>query len=125
MGFGITYILLRTGYYLSLPGSIVVVMVLTAIAIYAMSLAPITWVVLSEIFPNRARGPAMAFATTVLWIASTLLVVLFPFINSFINVSGAFWLYAVICFLGYTYIKLKLLETKNKSLEEVETDLIK
>jgi len=119
-GMAIAYIFLGASYYLGLNGIIVVGVILIAIAIYAMSLAPITWVVLSEIFPNRVRGAAMAVATTTLWIASALLVLLFPIIKDWINSSGAFWLYAGICVLGYFYIRNKLPETKEKSLEEIE-----
>jgi sugar porter (SP) family MFS transporter len=124
LGLAITYLILGISYYLNLNGQIVLFIITLAIAIYAMSLAPITWVVLSEIFPNRIRGAAMALATTVLWIASTLLVLLFPFIKSTFNIAGAFWIYAAICFAGYLFIRARLPETKGKSLEEVEKELI-
>ncbi|MFZ1291304.1 MAG: sugar porter family MFS transporter [Melioribacteraceae bacterium] len=124
LGLTITYLILGLSYYLNLNGQIVLIIITLAISIYAISLAPITWVVLSEIFPNRIRGTAMALATTVLWIASTLLVLLFPFIKNLFNISGAFWIYAAICFAGYLFIRAKLPETKGKSLEEVEKELI-
>ena len=119
-GLALTYLLLGASYFLELKGIIVLGVIITAIAIYAMSLAPVTWVVLSEIFPNRARGAAMAVATTTLWIASALLVLLFPIIKAWINMSGTFWIYAGICVLGYIFIRNRLPETKGKSLEEIE-----
>ena len=122
-GLAITYLFLGAGYFLGLKGTFVLGVIIIAIAVYAMSLAPITWVVLSEIFPNRIRGAAMAVATTSLWIASTLLVILFPVIKEWINISGTFWLYAGICVLGYLFIRSRLPETKGKSLEEIETML--
>jgi len=122
LGLAITYLILGASYYFNMSGYIVLFIITLAIAIYAMSLAPITWVVLSEIFPNRIRGSAMALATTVLWIASTLLVLLFPFIKEIFKISGAFWIYAVICFAGYLFIYARLSETKGKSLEEVEKE---
>lgn len=125
LGLAITYLVLGASYYFKLNGYIVLIIITLAIAIYAMSLAPITWVVLSEIFPNRIRGAAMALATTVLWIASTLLVLLFPFIRELFNISGAFWIYAAICFAGYLFIRARLTETKGKSLEEVENEFTK
>ncbi len=125
LGLAITYLVLGISYYLNLNGYIVLIIITLAIAVYAMSLAPITWVVLSEIFPNRIRGAAMALATTVLWIASTLLVLLFPFIKELFNISGAFWIYAAICFSGYLFIRARLSETKGKSLEEVENEFTK
>lgn len=122
-GLAITYLILGFTYFTGANGIIVLIIIITAIAIYGMSLAPVTWVILSEIFPNRIRGSAMALASATLWIASTLLVLLFPFINELVKVSGAFWLYACICLLGYLYIRKKLPETKGKSLEEVEKEL--
>lgn len=123
-GLALTYIILGLSYYTGSGGYTVLSIIVIAIAVYAMSLAPITWVILSEIFPNRIRGAAMAAATSILWIASTLLVLLFPFIKKAFNISGAFWIYAFICLLGFLFIKSKLPETKGKSLEEVEQELL-
>ncbi|WNH08209.1 MFS transporter [Thalassobellus suaedae] len=100
-------------------------MVITAIAIYSMSLAPITWVVLSEIFPNRLRGVAMAIATFSLWVASFILTFTFPILNEVLGSYGTFWVYSFICVLGFVFIKKKLPETKGKSLEEIELELSK
>jgi len=94
-------------------------------AIYAMSLAPITWVVLSEIFPNRLRGLAMSIATLSLWIASFVLTFTFPILNEALGAYGTFWVYSGICVLGYIFIQRKLPETKGKSLEEIEMELTK
>jgi MFS family permease len=101
-------------------GLVVLVLVMTAIAAYAMTLAPITWVVLSEIFPNRLRGAAMAVATTALWIACFILTYTFPILNNLLDASGTFWLYAFICLAGFLFILKKLPETKGKTLEEIE-----
>ena len=62
-GLGIIYIFLGACYYLNLSGIVVLTLVIMAIACYAMTLAPITWVILSEIFPNRVRGTAMSVST--------------------------------------------------------------
>lgn len=120
LGLAITYILLGAAFYMELGGAIVLTVILVGIGLYGLTLAPITWVLLSEIFPNRIRGAAMALASTTLWIASTLLVLLFPILKSKIYIYGAFWLYAAICILGFFYIKSRLPETKGKSLEEIE-----
>ncbi len=119
-GLAITYVVLGTVYFMELSGTIVLIVILVGIGLYGLTLAPVTWVILSEIFPNRIRGAAMAFASTALWIASTALVLLFPIIKSKIYIYGAFWLYAAICILGFFYIKSRLPETKGKSLEEIE-----
>ena len=120
-GLAITYTLLGAAYYMELNGTVVLMVILVAIGLYALTLAPVTWVILSEIFPNRIRGAAMAVASTTLWIASTLLVLLFPIIKSKVYIYGAFWIYAAICILGFFFVKAKLPETKGKSLEEIES----
>lgn len=116
----IIYALLGYFYYTNVTGFPLLLLVLLAIAIYAMSLAPITWVILSEIFPNRIRGVAMSVATFALWIASALLVQTFPIFNEYLGTSGTFWIYGIICALGFWFVSRKLPETKNKSLEEIE-----
>jgi sugar porter (SP) family MFS transporter len=122
-GLAVAYILLGASYFFEVKGMLVLIIVVTAIAVYAMSLAPVTWVVLSEIFPNRVRGAAMSVATTSLWIACTILTFTFPFLNRNLNSYGSFWLYAAICVAGFIFIKTKLPETKGKSLEQVEATL--
>ena len=69
IGLAVIYFMLGTGYYFELKGLSILLLVMIAIATYSMTLAPITWVILSEIFPNSIRGAAMAIATTMLWIA--------------------------------------------------------
>ena len=111
-------------YARGLQGLPVLLLVLAAIGCYAMSLAPVTWVVISEIFPNRIRGAAMSLAVTALWIACFILTYTFPLLNSTLGSSGTFWLYAVICVAGFVFILLKLPETKGKTLEQLEKDLV-
>ena len=107
-------------YFTHLQGLPLLIMVVAAIACFAMSLGPVTWVVLSEIFPNRFRGTAMAVATFSLWTACFVLTYTFPLLNSLLKASGTFWLYGIICVLGFWFIWKKLPETKGKSLEEIE-----
>jgi len=120
IGLAVTYILLGSAFYFQLKGIAVLSLVVIAIGIYAMSLAPITWVILSEIFPNRIRGAAMAMATFALWIACFILTYTFPLLNKSFGAAGTFWVYAGICLLGFIFILKKLPETKGKSLEEIE-----
>ncbi len=123
-GLALIYFMLGTSYYFELKGLAILVLVMVAIATYAMTLAPITWVVLSEIFPNKIRGATMALATTALWMACFILTYTFPILNKLLNASGTFWLYAFICLSGFLFILKKLPETKGKSLEEIENKLI-
>ncbi len=120
VGLAVIYFLLGGSYYFELKGLVILLLVMFAIATYSMTLAPITWVVLSEIFPNSIRGTAMAIATTALWIACFVLTYTFPILNKMLHASGTFWLYGLICFSGFLFILKKLPETKGKSLEEIE-----
>ncbi len=112
-------------YFLHIQGLPLLIMIVVAIACYSMSLAPVTWVVLSEIFPNRIRGAAMSIATFALWSACFVLTYTFPLLNKLLSASGTFWLYGLICVFGFWFILKKLPETKGKSLEEIEHKLTK
>ena len=122
-GLAVIYFILGACYYFKLQGLAILIIVMVAIATYAMTLAPITWVVLSEIFPNSIRGAAMAIATTSLWIACFVLTYTFPILNRLLHASGTFWLYGLICLAGFLFIFKKLPETKGKSLEEIEIQI--
>jgi len=95
--------------------------VLLAIASYAISLAPVTWVLISEIFPNKIRGLATSVAVVSLWAAYFVLVFTFPVLAEKLGTYGPFWLYAAICLAGFVFIKLRVKETKGKTLEELES----
>ncbi|GEL11305.1 MFS transporter, sugar porter (SP) family [Flavobacterium glycines] len=125
LGLTITYLLLGSAFYFDLKGVAVLSLVVIAIAVYAMSLAPITWVILSEIFPNRVRGAAMALATFALWVACFILTYTFPLLNKTLGAAGTFWVYAGICVLGFLFVLIRLPETKGKTLEEIENELVK
>jgi sugar porter (SP) family MFS transporter len=122
-GLAVVYLVLGSFYFMNVTGWPMLLLVITAIAVYAMTLAPVTWVVLSEIFPNRVRGVAMAIATLSLWVASSLLVLTFPFLNHALGTAGTFWIYCFICIGGFLYIFKRLPETKGRSLEEIESEL--
>lgn len=124
-GLAFIYILLGTCYFFEMIGWPLLLLVVMAIACYAMSLAPIVWVVLSEIFPVRIRGMAMALSTFFLWTACFFLTYTFPLLNEAVGASGTFWLYGLICLAGFFFIKAKLPETKGKTLEELEKELTK
>jgi SP family arabinose:H+ symporter-like MFS transporter len=118
------YAILGAGYYFQSTGIHMLILVISAIACYAMSLAPITWVVISEIFPNRIRGAAMSVAVSSLWIGCTVLTLTFPYLKAGLGAHGAFWLYGIICIIGFVVILRKLPETRGKSLEDIERELV-
>ncbi len=123
-GLAVIYLLMGLCYSEGVKGLPMLLLVLAAIGCYAMSLAPVTWVVISEIFPNRIRGAAMAVAVSSLWVACFILTYTFPFLNAKLGSAGTFWLYAAICVAGFVYIKLRLPETKGKTLEQIERELV-
>lgn len=124
-GLALIYTIVGTLYFTGSTGLPLLIFVVAAIACYGMTLAPVTWVVLSEIFPNKIRGAAMAVATFALWSGNALLAYFFPIINNKVNASGSFWIFALICVAGFFYIKSRLIETRGKSLEEIEKELLK
>jgi len=119
------YLALGIGFERHGQGLYMLLLVVAAIACYAMSLAPVTWVIISEIFPNRIRGAAMSVAITCLWIASFVLTYTFPLLNHGLGSARTFWIYAIICAAGFLYILLRLPETKGRTLEEIEQSLVR
>jgi SP family sugar porter-like MFS transporter len=124
-GLATIYLMLGACYYFQVSGIFMVVLVVLAIACYAMSLGPVTWVLLAEIFPGKVRGIAVATSTFALWMGSFTLTYSFPFLNQGLGTYGTFWIYTVICALGFVYFYRVLPETKGKSLEELENKLVK
>ena len=120
LGLAVLYILLATALQQHFNPGFVSVIVLLAIAFYATSLAPVTWVLISEIFPNRIRGIATSVSIVSLWGAYFILVFTFPVLAEKLGTFGPFWMYSIICLLGFFFIKFKVKETKGKTLEELE-----
>jgi SP family sugar porter-like MFS transporter len=123
-GLTVTYGLVGLSFHLEKTGFLVVFLTVTAIAFYSLSLAPIVWVLLSEIFPNRIRGAAMSIAVFSLWVGCFTLTYSFPTLNRGLGSASAFWLYGLICAAGFTFVLLVLPETKGKSLEDIERELV-
>jgi SP family sugar porter-like MFS transporter len=118
------YAILGMGYYQQSTGVHMLLLVVAAIACYSMSLAPVTWVVIAEIFPNRIRGAAMSVAVFSLWVGCTALTFTFPFLKELLGSHGTFWLYGAICVVGFVVIWKRLPETKGQSLEDIERQLV-
>ena len=122
-GLAIIYAILGALYRFHFHGVLMLALVLAAISCYAMSLAPVTWVVISEIFPNRIRAGAVSVAVTSLWVACFVLTCTFPLLNAALGTAGVFLLYAAICIVGLVFLCRRLPETRNRSLEEIETSI--
>lgn len=121
----IIYGVIGASFYVGQTGMPVVVLVLLNVLLYSLSLAPLLWVVLSEIYPNRIRGAAMSIGALSHWLANFLLTFSFPLIKAEIGWANNFWLYGAITAIGFGVLYRYLPETKGKSLEELETILIK
>lgn len=121
-GIGLSHVLLGAAYVLKLKGLAVLLFTLCSLGCYAMSLAPVTWVLIAEIFPNRIRGAAISVAVSALWVACFALTYTFPILNGSLGTAKTFWLYAAICFAGFFFVRARVPETKGKSLEEIERE---
>ncbi len=123
-GLAATFGLVGAGYAVHSRGPHLLLLVVLSMALYALSLAPVTWVLLSEIFPNRIRGAAMSVSTFSLWSACFVLTFTFPHLNRGLGPAGTFWIYAGISVLGFLFIRARLTETKGKTLERIEHELV-
>jgi sugar porter (SP) family MFS transporter len=120
---GVSHLLLGGAYAAGLKGLPVLVFTLCSLGAYALSLAPVTWVLIAEIFPNRVRGAAVSVAVSALWIACFILTFAFPLLQRTAGIAATFWIYAAICFAGFVFVRAKVPETKGRSLEQIEQDL--
>ena len=123
-GLGLTYLILGTCYFVGVKGMLMVMLVVAAISIYAMTLGPVTWTLLAEIFPNHLRGVAMATCTFALWVGCCTLTFSFPSMNAALGSSGTFWIYSAICLCAFVFLWRRCPETKGKSLEQLEQELV-
>jgi MFS transporter, SP family, xylose:H+ symportor len=119
-----SHVLLGISYYFGAQGLPVLILTLAAIGCYGMSLAPVTWVLIAEIFPNRIRGAAISVAVSALWIACFILTYTFPILKSRVGMAGTFWIYAAVCAAGFLFVLARVPETKDKSLEQIERELV-
>jgi len=122
LGIGISHLLCAWAYHARWGAGAVLTLTLSAIACYATTLAPVTWVLISEIFPNRVRSHAVSVSVSALWTASFLLTYTFPGLNRLLGTSGTFLTYGVICLLGCVLNVRFVPETRGRSLEQIEME---
>ena len=120
----VIYLLIGYSFYIDQGGWVVVFLVLANVMFYSFTLAPLLWVVLSEIFPNRIRGAAISIAALAHWVGNFTLTYSFPTIKETLGWANNFWLYGAICAVGFVVIYLVLPETKGKTLEQIEKELV-
>ncbi len=126
IGMAIFMFILGLLFFLGSMGIAAIVAMLGYVACFAFSWGPVTWVLLSEIFPNRIRGRAMAVAVASQWIANLLVSWTFPILNNNTFLSDTFnhgfsyWIYGLMGVFAALFVYKFVPETKKRSLEEIE-----
>jgi len=96
---------------------------LVYISFFAASFAPVMWVIISEIYPNRIKGVAMSFSTAVSWLCTFLTVYFAPIIHGALGLQYLFGIFGVFSIIAFVFVKFWIPETKGKSLEQIEKEL--
>jgi|TARA_B110000090_G_scaffold200562_1_gene241650 SP family xylose:H+ symportor-like MFS transporter len=126
LGMAISMFALGTTFFTETLGIMALVFMLLYVACFAMSWGPVVWVLLSEMFPNKIRGRAMALAVAAQWISNYLVSWTFPIMdkNTFLlekfNHGFAYWIYGAMSVLAMLLVWKYVPETKGKTLEEME-----
>jgi SP family arabinose:H+ symporter-like MFS transporter len=119
-GMGLSLLLVGLAFYNNWTGYGLLVFILFYIACFAASYGPVTWVIISEIFPVKLRGVAMSVATFALWLAVYLVTQTFPMLLGSAGPAITFWIFAGMSALGFLFVWSQVPETKEKTLEEIE-----
>jgi SP family xylose:H+ symportor-like MFS transporter len=119
IGIGVAHLLCAWAYHAQWRGTAILVLTLSAIACYAVTLAPVTWVLIAEIFPHRIRSQGVSTAVSALWIASFLLTYTFPVLMQIEGTAGVFLTYGVLCLVGFVFVAAFVPETKGRTLEQI------
>lgn len=120
LGMVVTLVMLAISFYLKMEGIFTLICILLFIAFFASCIGPVFWTLVSEIFPNRIRGKALAFASFTQWIFNFLIVLLFPHFLASVGGTKTFMFLAFMSLLQFLFTWLYVPETKGKSLEEIE-----
>ena len=103
------------------PG--VLAALLVYISFFAASFAPVMWVIISEIYPNRIKGVAMSFSTAISWLCTFLTVYFAPVIQGALGLNYLFAIFGIFSVIAFVFVKIWIPETKGKSLEQIENEL--
>jgi SP family xylose:H+ symportor-like MFS transporter len=124
LGIGAAQLVAAFAYSQHITGTYVLLVTLAAIACYAASLAPVTWILLTELFPTQLRSKGVSLAASCLWIASFFVTYSFPPISHRFGMSYTFLLYAIVCGCGAILVQFFVPETKGRSLEELGSAMV-
>ncbi len=116
---------LSLAFHFHSPGFWIMIFSLGYLAVYAATVGAVSWVVLSEIFPNHIRGTAMSLATLSLWVANFLITASFPVLKENFGMSMSFGIYVPLFIVFFLFVYFRIPETKGKSLEEIERLLVR
>ena len=98
----------------------VMIPLLAYVASFALTLGPVVWVVISEIFPTKIRGRGMSIATVILWVSCFAVSQSFPVLVKRMGLPFTYYVYAAICAVMVVFVAAVVPETKGKTLEEIE-----
>lgn len=124
LGMAIGMTLMGILFHFDISGIFVVIVMFICVGFYVTSLAPLAWLIMSEIFPTRIRGAGMGVAGVTLWITVFFVNQFFPpireyFENTMGSGAGVFWIFAVMCICAFIFGLRLVPETKGKTLEEI------
>jgi sugar porter (SP) family MFS transporter len=124
LGMAVGHVLMFLNFSCQLPTAVTILAMLVPTGAFTLTLAPLSWVVLSEIFPNRIRGKAMSLATCAMFASSYVTTNGFPMVMDFFrdrfgHPGGTFLIFMGICLAGSLFIWQTIPETKDKTLEEI------
>jgi len=126
LGMALAMFALGSAFFMDAVGLGALLFMLVYVAGFAMSWGPVTWVLLSEVFPNKIRGKAMALAVAAQWISNYLVSWTFPMMdkNTYLletfNHGFAYWIYGIMGLFATLFVWKFVPETKGKTLEEIE-----
>lgn len=113
-------------FFMEQVNLVALICMLGYVACFALSWGPVTWVLLSEIFPNRIRGRAMALAVAAMWVSNLVISLSFPILNNSTALNHvfhhgfAYWIYSIMGIVAALFVWKYVPETKGRSLEEIE-----
>jgi SP family arabinose:H+ symporter-like MFS transporter len=119
-GMAISLMMVGFSFYFGWTGYGLLLFILLYIGSFAASYGPVTWVIISEIFPIKMRGVAMSVATFALWVAVYLVTQLFPMMLEMVGPAGTFWIFGAMALLSFGFVWARVPETKGRTLEEIE-----
>lgn len=102
----------------------IVVFLSIYVAFYSFTWAPLTWVIVGEIFPLAIRGRASGLASSFNWIGSFLVGLLFPIMTASMNQEAVFAIFGLVCVLGVLFVTFRVPETRGRTLEDIETNTV-